>query len=114
MTGSSSEIPSGIEVTPQHLTSLPSEGISDPPRTNIPPHVSGVRSRRSSGLLAASRLSQLDWSLTVNPKRKIVDGQDVGMPDAPMDGGADKGKGKERALVEDEHVSLRLCLMCLI
>ena len=109
------EVPNGPEAIQPPSTSLQPEGIADPPRSNIPPHVSGARSRRSSGLLAASRLSQLDWSVNGNSiaKRKGVDGQDLVTQDIPIDfpdGG--KGKGKEVGPPNDEHVSHLATLFC--
>lgn len=109
------EEPVPLDPNPLPSSSLQSEANTEAPLTSVPPHVNSLRSRRSSSLLAASRLSQLDWSLTGAGigKRKEAEGRST--PDVEMavdgedaKGGKDglKGKGKERASPAAEQVSL--------
>ncbi|KAG8907169.1 hypothetical protein FRB99_005141 [Tulasnella sp. 403] len=108
--------PIHADATPLSPSLIPADANAEtpPPPNSIPPHVSGVRSRRSSGLLAASRLSQLDWSLNLNGNGKRKDelnsAGDIDMRDASLDPSDDKfakdslkGKGKERGSPNDEH-----------
>ncbi len=105
----------GQEASSGPSTLLQAEANTEVPISSVPAHVNGNRSRRSSGLLAASRLSQLDWSINgqgvalrkgteerSNPDLSIHDGS----PDATDDGrlASSKGKGKERASPVDEKV----------
>ncbi|KAG8859364.1 hypothetical protein FRB96_004579 [Tulasnella sp. 330] len=102
-----------VEVDRISSASIPPEPTGDVPLPAIPPHVSSLRARRSSSLLAASRLSQLDWSISGNGKRNDAD---VASPTSFVDGQmsaevrdgsqsskeGSKGKGKDKV---DEQIT---------
>jgi hypothetical protein len=104
--------------------SKPSPNSVNTPSTT-PPITQNGRSRRESSLLASSRLSQLDW--TISGKRRDRENSAAPTPpellanDGPRDSPQDprmsasnnthaKGKGKEKDNGE-EHVSRSLILM---
>ncbi|KAG9013861.1 hypothetical protein FRB93_000242 [Tulasnella sp. JGI-2019a] len=108
-------------------TSVPPELTVDAPLPAIPSHINNMRARRSSSLLAASRLSQLDWSLSGNGngKRKdsdpaspilSVDGQmaAVSRDDSQSSKEGLKGKGKGKADEQRNSTDCTTCSMSLL
>ncbi|KAG8924475.1 hypothetical protein FRC02_010407 [Tulasnella sp. 418] len=90
----------------------------------VPPHLTAARARRSSGLLAASRLSQLDWTVSGNGKRKDREGStgalaiDTEAPEGAMEASdsaatiRDNGKGKGKA--KEDSINSAKCSTCSI
>ncbi|KIO34272.1 hypothetical protein M407DRAFT_16809 [Tulasnella calospora MUT 4182] len=105
--------PSGItDVEPPTSASLPPDANSDAASlSGVPPHMDSQRSRRSSSLLASSRLSQLDWSLSLRGTMKQKESDDRLNGEAegrstPVASSeeikASKGKGKAKEVVDDQ------------
>ncbi|KAG9015932.1 hypothetical protein FRB90_004139 [Tulasnella sp. 427] len=111
---------SATDIDPPNSASLPLEATSDVAASGIPPHMDGQRSRRSSSLLASSRLSQLDWSLSLRGTMKQKESDDRVNVDADgqaasvagsEEAKASKGKGKAKELVDDQRNS-SMCSTC--
>ncbi|KIO34273.1 hypothetical protein M407DRAFT_16810 [Tulasnella calospora MUT 4182] len=114
--------PSGItDVEPPTSASLPPDANSDAASlSGVPPHMDSQRSRRSSSLLASSRLSQLDWSLSLRGTMKQKESDDRLNGEAegrstPVASSeeikASKGKGKAKEVVDDQRNS-SVCSTC--
>ncbi|KAG8973326.1 hypothetical protein FRC05_008870 [Tulasnella sp. 425] len=107
--------PSGTtDVEPPTPASLPPDANSEASLSGVPPHMDSQRSRRSSSLLASSRLSQLDWSLSLRGTMKQKESDERLNGDAerrttPVAGSEEvktsKGKGKAKEAADDQNVS---------
>lgn len=113
--------PSGTtDVEPPTPASLPPDANSEASLSGVPPHMDSQRSRRSSSLLASSRLSQLDWSLSLRGTMKQKESDERLNGDAerrttPVAGSEEvktsKGKGKAKEAADDQRNS-SVCSTC--